>query len=248
MDGPFFTIILPIYNSCGKLNITLENIIAQSFVNWELIICDNLSMDNTEVVVKEFLPDSRIHYFKEKDQGIYDAMNKGIKKGKGKWFYFTGAGDYFYSNEILKKIYSQCQNESISIIYGGTNFIPGNHEYKFQASFNSLLTKNISHQAIFYHNSIFKKFGLYNTKYPILADWEFNLRWINKVKDSNVLFIDEIIANQEDNGVSMNMKDSKFETDFNLILSKTWKETPILKKIKLLIEKKRYYPSLKYNF
>jgi len=98
--NPFFSIIIPTYNSSATISVALNSIIKQSYQNFEVIIVDGLSNDNTISIISQF-QDDRIKIFSEKDKGVYDAMNKGINYANGKWIYFMGSDDYFYDNTIL---------------------------------------------------------------------------------------------------------------------------------------------------
>src|SRR5258708_1387752 len=105
MDSPFFSIIIPTHNSAKKLSPCLESIISQSFQNFEIIIVDGASSDDTFSVVNHYREaNSNIRWFSEKDRGIYDAMNKGTSVAQGEWIYFLGSDDRLYENDTLRKV------------------------------------------------------------------------------------------------------------------------------------------------
>ncbi len=86
---PIFSIIIPTFNSEKVIFDALKSCRAQTFTNIEILVMDGSSKDNTIPLVKEFAQrDERIKYVSEKDSGIYDAMNKGIKKANGDWVFF----------------------------------------------------------------------------------------------------------------------------------------------------------------
>ena len=92
---PTLSIITVCYNAAPYITATLESAFTQSFQDFELIIVDGKSSDNTLVLLKPF--QSKISLIvSEKDHGIYDAMNKGVALARGEWIYFLNAGDAFY--------------------------------------------------------------------------------------------------------------------------------------------------------
>ncbi|MDR2410857.1 MAG: glycosyltransferase, partial [Bacteroidales bacterium] len=86
---PVLSIIIPTYNSSKTINRCLDSILCQSYSNYEILVMDGLSSDNTLELVKAY-NDRRIQIYSGKDNGIYDAMNKGIALAKGEWLYFSG--------------------------------------------------------------------------------------------------------------------------------------------------------------
>src|SRR2546422_844446 len=101
---PIFSIILPTFNSAAQIATALESILNQTFNDFEILVLDGCSGDNTIEIAKSY-KDTRIRIWSEKDEGIYDAMNKGIEKATGKWLYFLGSDDELYNNAILEKVF-----------------------------------------------------------------------------------------------------------------------------------------------
>lgn len=194
---PFFSIIIPTKDSAKTLNIALESILRQSYSDFEILIIDGLSTDNTLEFAQRY-NDERIKISSEKDNGIYYAMNKGIKLARGEWLYFLGSDDILYNPGVLQHIFIEVHKNNHSVIYGNV-FISGDagwakdsQIYDGEFSLSMLINeKNICHQAIFYNKTVFETCGFYNTKYNICADWDFNLRlWANY----SFYYIDIIIA------------------------------------------------------
>jgi glycosyltransferase involved in cell wall biosynthesis len=150
----------------------------------EVLLIDGLSSDNTIDIAREFA--SKYNYIKfisEKDDGIYDAMNKGIKMAKGEWFYFLGSDDKLFNENILSDIFLKINTKQIKIIYGNVlingdaGWAQDGQIYDGEFSLSKLINeKNICHQAIFYNKTVFEKCGIFNTRYNICADWDMNLR------------------------------------------------------------------------
>jgi glycosyltransferase involved in cell wall biosynthesis len=202
-EGPFLSIIIPTYNSIASLESTLKGVLSQTFRNFEVWVIDGCSSDNTLDIVKEFASnDSRIKSISEKDDGVYDAMNKGIKLAKAEWLYFLGSDDLLYSRTILEEIFSQ-DISSVDIIYGNVLFKHKQIIYSGESSLERLTKDQISicHQAIFYSSRVFEKVGVYDTRYFVHADYDLNVRCF----EDNTLskkYVNKIIALYNEQGIS----------------------------------------------
>lgn len=210
INSPFFSIIIPTYNSDQTISAALYSILQQDYPNFEILIMDGCSKDNTLQIVKEY-HDPRINIISEPDKGIYDAMNKGVALANGEWIYFLGSDDQLYSNDVLGKVATACK-EGRDIIYGNV-FSPlfkGLYDGVFD--FDKILNKNICHQALFIRKLVFATIGTFNLKYRAHADWDHNMRWIFS-PDLKHHFINEIIANYAAGGFSSSFIDIPFKKD-----------------------------------
>jgi glycosyltransferase involved in cell wall biosynthesis len=217
----FFSIILPTYNSGSTLKIALDSILSQSFRDLELIIIDGESSDNTSQIVGNYtISDDRVKYISEADEGIYDAMNKGIQQATGQWIYFIGSDDSLFDREVLKTVFEFVHLHNLGkvfygnvVISGDTNWAYDGEVYDGHFDIQKLLKKNICHQSVFYNTDFIKKeIGLYNKKYTICADWDFNLRcWAR----TEFFYTDLKIANFNAGGESTKYtEDVDFTNDF----------------------------------
>jgi glycosyltransferase involved in cell wall biosynthesis len=184
MNVPKISIITPTYNSESKIGACLQSVKNQTYSNIEHIIIDNLSTDKTIDVIlkyKELYPFS-IRLISEKDRGIYDAMNKGIKSAKGQWLYFLGSDDKFYNENVLSTIFNGKQTNHQKIIYGNViingdaGWAKNGQIYDGEFTLSKLIDRNICHQAIFFNKIVFKRCGGFNLKFNICADWDMNFR------------------------------------------------------------------------
>jgi glycosyltransferase involved in cell wall biosynthesis len=175
----FFSIIIPTFNSSKFIETALNSILNQSFPNFEIIIMDGLSTDGTVEKIESFESD-RIKYISKKDKGTYDAMNKGVQLSKGEWIYFLGSDDSLFSRDVLFKMKEEIASTNQKVIYGDvlihgeTGWAKDQTVYDGVFDLEKILNSNISHQAIFYHKSVFHR-RLFNTEYRISADWDMNL-------------------------------------------------------------------------
>jgi glycosyltransferase involved in cell wall biosynthesis len=121
---PVFSIVTVVYNGAILIDLTMQSVINQSFTQYEYIVIDGLSKDGTIDVIKRYseqFPLS-IQWISEKDNGLYDAMNKGLRMAKGRFILFLNAGDCFFDNEVLAKMAAQITPET-DILYGETMLV-----------------------------------------------------------------------------------------------------------------------------
>jgi glycosyltransferase involved in cell wall biosynthesis len=230
--SPKISVITVVFNAAKTLEATIDSVVAQTNKNHELIIIDGGSTDGTLEILKNQRAEN-LFWTSEPDEGIYDAMNKGIKKATGEWIIFLGADDKFYNDQVLESVFSKSNYESIDFIYG--NVKSGAYKGLYDGEFNyeKLLRKNISHQSIFYHKNIFDKIGSYNLKYKTHADWDFNLRCFEN-KELQIKYVDNIIAEFAKGGLS-----SQHDVPF-------LRESLLPRKIKFLKENISYLKNIKH--
>jgi glycosyltransferase involved in cell wall biosynthesis len=210
------SIIIPTFNSAKTLAVCLDSILKQSFTDFEVLIMDGLSTDNTLEIVKSY-DDIRLIISSEKDNGIYDAMNIGITKAKGTWLYFMGSDDFLYESTTIEQFLNSAELKNNEIVYGNVYSTRFNGIYDGLFSYSKLMNQNICHQAIFFRKSIFTKIGNFNAKYIAHADWDHNIRWFFSSKISKT-YVNLIIANYADGGFSSIHNDEVFTRDKNFLL------------------------------
>lgn len=182
---PQFSIITVVYNDAANLEKTIKSVINQTYHNFEYIVIDGGSKDNTMSVIRKY--EQHINTWKsEPDKGIYDAMNKGIKCAKGKFINFLNAGDIYYSPDVLKLVADETiKHHSSEIIYGqAVRLSSESSQLKFikggQITTSNLFTSiPFCHQAIFYKTSMFGEIGPYDYSYKVTADYQWLIRYYN---------------------------------------------------------------------
>ena len=249
MSIPFFSIIIPTYNSAHTISVCLDSIMKQNFKDFEVVIVDGVSTDDTITIVQSYQhEDFKITYSSEKDQGIYDAMNKGIRIAKGEWLYFMGSDDKLFSTEVLQKIAEAFkEDDHLDVIYGNIFSKRFNGIYDGEFTNNKILSQNICHQAIFFSSTIFKSVGNFDVKFRSHADWDHNFRWFfsKKIKKK---FINLVIADYADGGFStvyadllfLKQKHLKFLLSAHHILPFKQKYSLLKEEITQSLEQKKY--------
>lgn len=205
------SIIIATYNASRTLKKCLDSIIPQLSENCELIIIDGKSTDNTVEIIKSYSK-YITYYISEKDKGIYDAWNKGIKKANGKWIMFIGSDDKLLPNSISSYLKIINIQENINTY----DYICANNEYLDKCG--KLIKKignepkwsfmkkkmNAAHVASLHNKQLlFNTIGLYNTRYKICADYELLLRKKDKLK---YLYLPNTIAQMQIGGMSFSLK------------------------------------------
>lgn len=209
------SIIIPNFNSGPLLEESLKYIFNESVsISFEVLILDNCSLDNPEECIKKF-PSDNLFFISEPDSGIYDAMNKGIRKARGGWFYFLGAGD-LVEIQNLAKVISQSKS-GLGIIYGDVFHLKSNLLIGGEFDLFRMLRINLCHQAILYSSSIFRNGSCFSLNYKILSDYHFNLRLFFDFQAAKV-YMNEIFCLYRGGGISELERDYEFNGDKNKII------------------------------
>lgn len=215
-----FSIIIPTYNSDKSLSKSLDSVLIQKFSDYEVLVIDGDSDDDTLSIIKSYDNKfyNRLRWIGREDSGIYDAMNNGIDLARGEWLYFLGSDDFLFNENVLGEVARE-MDDDVDVIYGNTAIENDGRIYDGEFTPEKLIGKNISHQAIFYKKRVFDLLGKYNMKYKTLADWEFNMRWMN-ARDIKNKYVNMIIARLSKGGASKKIFDNKFYEDFEENLKK----------------------------
>ena len=197
------TIITPTFNVANSISKTYNSIMHQKNANFEYIIMDGMSTDHSIEIFKSWSDNPKFKYFVEQDAGIYDAMNKGVKRASGDYIIFLGAGDVFVSDMVLKNVEEVITKTEADIIYGYSIFCYKNGEkmnYKRMVDKTySFRADPISHQAIFSRKGLVEEYP-FDLKYRIAADQDWIMKMYKKRK--KFYYIDLAITNYDMGGIS----------------------------------------------
>lgn len=196
------SIITPCLNSEKTIRDTIESVLRQTYQNIEYIIVDGGSADGTIPIIKEYIPlfQGRLRYISEKDKGIYDAMNKGIKMSRGCLIGIINSDDYYECTAVEKAV-AKYRMGGEQVIYGYLGLLQGNHRIRIQNFSHKNLNQNmIPHPTCFVSRKAYQKYGLFRKAFKITADYELMIRLYEK----NVEFIQipEVLANFRLGGAS----------------------------------------------
>lgn len=202
-----FTIITVCRNSQKTIRNTFESVMNQKNLDkipLEYIVIDGNSSDDTVAIIKEFenkflAKGVAFTWISEPDQGIYDAMNKGIKKAHGSYIGILNSDDT-YSESALWIVQSEIESGSDADIYHGImRYYDGNTLSMVHASSSEHLNKGmIEHPTCFVKAAVYKKYGMFDLHYRYVADYDLMIRL--KQNDCRFVLIEEILANYSENG------------------------------------------------
>jgi glycosyltransferase involved in cell wall biosynthesis len=203
MISPTFSIITVCLNEAGSIRATCDSICAQSFRDFEWIVIDGGSTDGTLKILEDY--EETINFLmSESDHGIYDAMNKGLRRAEGEYVIFMNAGDCFAGLDVLARVSAFFGSDMLV----GNLFLNENGQvYKSpdHISKNYLLQNMLPHQSAFFKRSLFDKFGHFDTSYHIAGDYEMFARLLQS-NEISYRHIPETIAVFEAGGISANVK------------------------------------------
>ena len=210
---PKLSIITINLNNAEGLRKTIESVVSQTLSEFEYIVIDGGSTDESLDVIKQY--EYKITYWvSEPDNGIYSAMNKGIKVAKGEYLQFLNSGDWLFSNNILENVFSLNRNE---------DFLYGNYYDKSSDIFvtPSILSayyfynSTISQQCVFYKGSLFSNCNIFNEENKVASDWEFFLK--SFIFENKSYFKIELIIVGQQPGTSYDENLSQVERNALLI-------------------------------
>jgi glycosyltransferase involved in cell wall biosynthesis len=196
------SIVTVCFNAEKEIERTIRSVLSQTYQDLEYIIVDGASKDRTveiaQNVINEY-PNKAVTIISEPDHGIYDAMNKGIKRAKGEWVNMMNAGDVFANKDVLSKIFEKSLPDNIAFIYSDFYKSTSFGRY-FRVKKNcSESERNLVHQSTIYKKSLHDQYGYYVvTPKIIVSDYLFFLQ----IPLSVVQKTDVVIAIYEGSGVS----------------------------------------------
>lgn len=175
---PLVTIVTVSYNAEDIIENTILSVINQDYDNIEYIVIDGGSTDATVSIIKKY-EDKITKWLSEKDEGIYDAMNKGIMLGHGEWITFRNCGDLFAEKDSLSKIFSKRINDDVMVVHGDCY---RTCEYGYKIGRPHPLSRYkvempIIHPATFIRLNLHKKW-MFDKSYRVAADYNMIYRCI----------------------------------------------------------------------
>ena len=202
------SIITVTYNSSKTLDETIKSVLAQSYDAIEYIIIDGQSVDSTVEIIKSY-GDRISKYISEKDNGIYDAMNKGVSTAKGDIIGFINSDDKLNSNDCIAEIIKVFQVHNCDVVYGDKIYTKPNNTDKIvrywkAGEYNKNNFKKgwmPPHQSTYIKRDFYEKYGKFRTDFKIAADYELLLRFMYKY-NAKSKYLPKTIAKMRAGGIS----------------------------------------------
>ncbi len=198
-NEPRVSIITPTYNRADFLLKNIKTIISQSYKNFEHIVIDGGSIDNTLCMLKEYKSKYDLKYVSRRDKGMYYAINDGIKMATGDIIAYLNSDDLYFPWTLERAVQEFIKDDSLDMIYGDSMVLDMStgirylnlyaSHYKFWLPLGGVLCQ----PTVFLRRRVFEKIGYFDTDYKYLADCEYWNR-LNSLRNSKIKKIDEFMA------------------------------------------------------
>ena len=197
-----YTIITINFNNSAELRQTIESVVGQTLKDIEYIVIDGGSTDGSVEVIKDYA-DHIDYWISEPDNGVYNAMNKGLAKAHGEYVNFMNSGDTFFSPSVLEEVDRQIGDADIlfgNVCNRATGIRYGGIKAGSEVTFLTLKKEILCHQATFYRRDIFNRHP-YDESLRLIADWKVNVQAI-VIDNCKVKVVDTMIACYDLTGIS----------------------------------------------
>ena len=206
------SIITIVYNRVHCISDCIESVLNQTYNNIEYLVIDGGSTDGTQQKIARYK--ERIDYYSsEKDEGIFDALNKGIKNATGDVIGILNSDDFFFHKDTLKNIANSFESSNADLVYAKGLFVDKENPNRIKRIYPSRAFRKRFlyfgwiplHTTIFVRREIFEKYGMYNPGYTIASDYEISLRWF-KNDQIKKMFLNEWVVKMRLGGLSTSAK------------------------------------------
>jgi glycosyltransferase involved in cell wall biosynthesis len=209
---PKLSVVIPTFNNEGTLGRALASLAEQTERDFEVVISDGGSRDATLAVAASWqtrLPAIRV--LTRPDRGVYDAINLGVEATRGEWVLILGSDDRLHTSGTLAQVLPLLLSSTAAIVYGDVRMVnrnrlgvPPGGRYAGPMPLARLLRGNICQQAMFYRRQLVLDLGGFDLAYPVMADWDFNLR---AAFHAPMQWIDVVVADYAATGMSARRED-----------------------------------------
>jgi glycosyltransferase involved in cell wall biosynthesis len=207
------SIITVCYNRKATIGQSIQSVLNQDYPNIEYIIIDGNSSDGTQSLIESY-SDKITHYISERDKGMYDAINKGLKLATGDIIGLMHSDDTFYDSKVVSKIVNTFLiSSNADAVYGDGIYVTNDAEEKIirnriggQYNFEKLKSGWLPlHPTVYIKKPIIEKYGYYSLDFKIASDTEFLLRYLFKHK-INIVYMNEYVVKMKMGGLSTDYK------------------------------------------
>jgi glycosyltransferase len=220
------SIVTVVYNNHSSIVDCIQSVLLQTYPNIEHIVIDGGSTDGTQQLIEPF-KEKLAYYISEKDSGIFDAYNKGIKKATGDIVGILNSDDFFYGTKTIQQVVEAFKKSHADLVYAKGIFVSETDIKKVKRIYPSRTFKKEFlffgwiplHPTIFVRREIYQEYGLYDKGYSIASDYDISLRWFknNKIKK---YFLDAWVVQMRLGGKSTTMKMQKRKSTEDLDIIK----------------------------
>ena len=229
--SPFFSIIIPTFNSARTIEAALKSVASQDSDDFEVIVSDGVSTDQTLAAVSRYSDRlGTVTVLSRPDRGVYDAINRAIAVVRGSWVHVLGSDDCLHAPNVLSRFQSELASALEPIVYGdvvirGESSLAADGErYGGEFTMQRLFRQNICQQAIFYRRELFDRIGGFEPRYRIWGDWHFALRALARYP---ARWVDIVVCEIAAGGLSSTQTDRAFEDDYPKMLVRLLAAAPM---------------------
>lgn len=188
------TIITATFNSGRTVEDTLRSVLAQSYGDWEHIVVDGGSSDDTMQVVRRYEPlyQGRLRWISEPDGGIYDAMNKGLAMAAGDVVGLLNSDDFYSSTDILSRVAQALADPELDAVYGDIHYVDAENLSRTVRRYacadfsrgRMLMGFQPAHPSFYCRRSVYERLGAFDLNFKVAADFEhmFRLIYVNRIR------------------------------------------------------------------
>jgi len=219
------SIITIVYNNKDCIADCIKSVLDQSYPNIEHIVIDGGSNDGTQQAIEPY-KDQLAYYLSEKDKGLYDALNKGIRKASGDVIGILHSDDLFYASDTLNQVAETFRATGADLVYAHGQFVDKLNPAKVKRIYKAKPYRKRYlpfgwiplHTTIYVKKEVFEKYGLYEESYSIAGDYEISLRWFKNDKIKKV-FLNQWVVKMRLGGksTSASLQKKKSKEDLDII-------------------------------
>jgi len=217
------TIVTVCFNEANSIGRCVESVLGQDYSRIEYIVIDGGSTDGTREYLSQ-VSSSLSVFISEKDNGIYDAMNKALRLCTGDVIYFLNANDYFYSERVVSSVIKEFMGAgSLDIVHGKVEYVyPDSRRVVYDDeyyNFNCIVDfykKNLQQQCFFCRVDLYRKNGNFDEQYKVCADYDWMIRVLNT--NPVVKYLPQIFCSFDMAGVSARFQKQRLLEKRTIIL------------------------------
>ena len=219
------SIVTIVYNNCACIADCIRSVQSQTYYDIEHIVIDGDSTDGTQEQIAPFR-DRLAYYVSEKDNGLYDALNKGIRQATGDIIGILHSDDLYYETDTIQKIVDTFMNSDADIVYAHGLYVEQKNIVKVKRVFPSKPFRERYlplgwvplHTTMYVRREVYENYGLYDTQYDIASDYEITLRWLTNRK-IKTRFLNYCVVKMRFGGksTSVNLQKKKSLEDLRII-------------------------------
>lgn len=218
-NTPFFSIVTVCFNAESTIQKTISSVLNQTYQDFEYILIDGSSTDSTLEIINKSIPlaDGKMRVVSEPDNGIYDAMNKGIALARGTYIGLINSDDW-YEPDALEIVFNEFSNANhTGVFYGIQNFYKSTRFFKTECVHHDFLNEApLYHATCFISKKTYDTVGFYSTDFKLASDYEYFLRC--RKFNSDFHYINKILANFSLDGSTTRNKQRSLRETYSIWL------------------------------